>query len=544
MTESEDGILDVLVFAAAIMAAGYAFDAAGLRIRFWLLAGLAVLAAACLRYALAFRRPRLPDVPRYLVALAMFAFALWLASPAYLPVTNGPDVVHHLQLIHVISATGRLPHDASQYPYLLEMMNYTPGSHVLASAIGAWLRMDPVFVVYPLAAGAAAIKAALLYALAQTMLGSTWRAAVQALAAPVLALVPVYFLGGFVQFFFFGQVLSEAFAVGMLFALTSWVVSPSRRHLWIASACGVGVVLSWPIWIVPCAMTAAVAALLGASRWHERGAVVAMAAGPALLFGLVHQALHPGAASIVTSTGAVTAPSIDAFGLGFLVAAAGGVVLGVRERAALPVVAFLAATLLLAAALACLAAGGGTGRFYMAFKMMYLAMLPAAVLGAVALARAADVIAMLLRNVRVRPAAAGIVSAMLPVLVAVPLLRGRVPTHRMRGSLSAPARDVALRARERVPPSCIDYFSSYWLTGYWLHLDVLANPRLSDRMRQETFDFPDVAAKWIEGRGLPYAIVEDMGAIPREIRADMSPMYQAGSFVLVRNARPAVCDAR
>ena len=86
-----------------------------------------------------------------------------------------------------------------------------------------------------------------------------------------------------------------------------------------------------------------------------------------------------------------------------------------------------------------------------------------------------------------------------------------------------------------MPPACVDYFSSYWLTGYWLHLDVLGNPRLSGRMRQETFDFPDVAAKWIEGRGLPYAIVEDMQAIPRELRPNMEPLYQRGAFVLVRN---------
>jgi hypothetical protein len=76
-------------------------------------------------------------------------------------------------------------------------------------------------------------------------------------------------------------------------------------------------------------------------------------------------------------------------------------------------------------------------------------------------------------------------------------------------------------ARDHLRRECVDYFSRHWLTGYWLHLDVLGNPRVSDRMRVETFDFPDVVGKWIEGKGLPYAIVENLAAIPRDARADM-----------------------
>jgi hypothetical protein len=87
----------------------------------------------------------------------------------------------------------------------------------------------------------------------------------------------------------------------------------------------------------------------------------------------------------------------------------------------------------------------------------------------------------------------------------------------------------------------VDYFSRYWLTGYWLHLDVLGNPRVADRMSHETFELRDAAAKWIEGRGLPFAIVEDLPSIPRDVRVDMVPLYQRDRFVLVRNLRPVVC---
>jgi hypothetical protein len=541
VADKDDGLLVVLVAAAAVMAAGYLLDGIGLPISMWLLAAVAVAVPAGLVLSSSARRaPRMNTVPKYAVALVVLAFALWIASPGFLPVTIGPDVVHHLQLIHVIAGTGRLPHDAALRPYLAEMMNYTPGSHVLAAALGGWTRVDPVFVVYPLAAAAVAVKAALLYEIARRLLGPTGRAAVQALAAPILAFVPVYFLGSFVQFFFLGQVVSETFAIGMLSALLAWLSTSSRRVEWLASACGVGVVLSWPIWIVPSAAAAAAVAMLGLRSWRDRTRMLAVCLGPAAGAALTHQFLHRDAAAIVTSAGAVTAPSIEAFGAGFLIAAAAGLAIGVRDRAARPVAAFLAATLLLSGLLAALASRAGSHSFYMAFKMMYLAILPAAVLGCVALARASDVVARVIRPAR--PGA--IAAALLPVVAAATLVQGRLPVKPVRGSLSSSAREVGLWARARVPPACIDYFSRYWLTGYWLHLDVLGNPRESDRMRQETFDFPDVAAKWIEGRGLPYAIVEDLTAIPHEARADMVPLHQSGSFVLVRNARPAACAAR
>jgi hypothetical protein len=67
---------------------------------------------------------------------------------------------------------------------------------------------------------------------------------------------------------------------------------------------------------------------------------------------------------------------------------------------------------------------------------------------------------------------------------------------------------------------------------------VLGNPRLSDRMRAESFEFHDSVSKWIQGRGLPYAIVEDFAAVPRDARVDMIPLRRFGLAAVVRNARP------
>ena len=99
--------------AAAVMAGGYLLDALGLSIHPALLAVAAL--AAGVSALVAFREDSpapsgSPAIFGCLVAGALGYF-LWLASPSLLPVTNGPDVVHHLLLIHVIDRTHHLVHD-------------------------------------------------------------------------------------------------------------------------------------------------------------------------------------------------------------------------------------------------------------------------------------------------------------------------------------------------------------------------------------------------------------------------------------------------
>jgi hypothetical protein len=67
---------------------------------------------------------------------------------------------------------------------------------------------------------------------------------------------------------------------------------------------------------------------------------------------------------------------------------------------------------------------------------------------------------------------------------------------------------------------------------------MLGNPRLSDRIREESFEFRDSVGQWIQGRGLPYAIVEDFAAVPRDARVDMIPLRRFGLAAVVRNTRP------
>jgi hypothetical protein len=576
----ETFIAAFLVTAAAVMSAGYLLDAVGLAIDPLVLGITALIAGAWALVAFREDAPACPEpapasrgaCPERAPAsrgapagsLALFSclvcgslgYFLWLASPSLLPVTNGPDVVHHLLLIHVIYRTHHLVHDPALGPYLLEMTNYTPGSHIAAAAVGWWLRVDPLRVLLPITALFVAVKVGIVYVLALRLVPAKPGASLLALAAPALLAVPAaYVLGSFFQFFYYAQVLSETFAMGMVVAAVGWTRTGVRRYLWLASACAVGVFLSWPVWLVPAGAAVLMAIVaqpdqppltprrsVEALRAKAEGRThtwigVAVVVTPVALLGVLHASTHPGGAAIIGSSGAVTQPSAGTLGVVFVALGVVGALLAFRSTLGRPPAVLFAVTILQALVLAAFDARAGSRSFYMPFKMVYLAVLPCAVLGAVALATASVAIALRLPRGRS-------VAVVAPLIIAALLARGRLPVKRQHSPISESVLAAGLFARSAVPPGCVDYFSAHWLTGYWLHLDVLGNPRLSDRMRAETFDFPDSVGKWIQGKGLPYAIVEDLAAIPRDARVDMIPVRQFGPAALVKNTRPAPCSPR
>lgn len=519
---------------AVLMAAGYLLDAAGLAIHPGVLgllfAGTAVAAFRAFRDS----SPAPAGSPALfaVVILCALGYAVWLASPSLLPVTIGPDVVHHLLLIHVIQRTHHLVHDPALGPYLLEMTNYTPGSHIAAATVADWLRVDALRVLFPLTAVFVAVKTGIVYLLAVRLVPEERWGSVQALAAPVLLLVPAaYVIGSFFHFFFYAQVVSETFAMAMVLAAVSWVRTRARRDLWLAALSGIGVFLSWPVWIVPAGAAVLTAIAAGPSSFRSRAAAAAIVVAPVALFGILHASTHAAGAAIIGSSGAVTRPSAETLGVVFVVLGMAGAILASGAPASRPLAVLLAVTILQGLALAALDVRAGSRSFYMPFKMVYLAVLPCAVLGALALARAGDAVSSRFPAVRRAAVAA-------PLIIAALLVSGRIPLTRQRSPISESALAAGRWAGGTVPPGCVDYFSRHWLTGYWLHLDVLGNPRLSDRMRAETFEFPDTVGKWIRGKGLPYGIVEDLSAIPRDARVDMIPLREFGAAALVKNVRP------
>ena len=534
-------VLAALAAAAAVMAAGYLSDLIGMRVDVLPWPAAAVAAIWVLRFA------DLGDdagsQPGELAVLALvFTFTagylVWLASPSLLPVTDGPDVVHHLQLIHFIQRTGRLPHDPALTPYLLEMINYTPGAHIATALVAKLARLDSLRVILPVAICFVAIKSAAVYAIALRVIPNSRAHALAALTAPVLAFAPAaYAVGALFQFFFFAQVISEAFAAGALLSVVGWMRTRRRGYLILFAACGTGVVLAWPVYIAPVAAVLLFAVVRYRAPLLDRTRAVAIALVPVAAFAAIHVARHSEGGGILGASGAVTAPSVGVFGAAFLILAVAGIVIAVVRHEAEPLLVFFAAVLLTAGALAIVGMRSGARGFYLPFKLVYLAVVPAAIFGSVALAAAS---ALPVRFPRVSRAVALFVAA----LIAVP----RLPAVRPRSPITLTALEAGRWARDHVPSGCVDYFSGHWLTGYWLHLDVLGNPRDSDRMRTETFEFRDSVSKWIEGRGLPYAIVEDVSALPNELRPSLTVLASFPPAAVLTRAgsdpNRSLCDGK
>src|SRR5262249_7510336 len=150
-------------------------------------------------------------------------------------------------------------------------------------------------------------------------------------------------------------------------ALIQWAGSRAFRDVILMATCAVGVVLSWPVWIGPCALAFALTLIAIERSWPTRACIAAFTVGPSLLLLAVHSLWHPGSAGMVAASGAVTAPSIGAFGAAFILLAAAGAVLacGPAVRAPRIVVAFTAATALQAVVLAWLARRAGNTSYYM-----------------------------------------------------------------------------------------------------------------------------------------------------------------------------------
>lgn len=528
---AERFIFTLLAAPAALMAAGYFGDLAGFRIGGW--SWIAPVAVAIWLFTFA----ELNDEPAAhgelagaaMVIVFVAAYLAWLASPSLLPVTDGPDVVHHLQLIHFIQRSGRLPHDPALTPYLLEMMNYTPGSHIAVALVAKASGLDGLRVLLPVALWFVAVKAAVLYLIAWRVLPASSARAIAALAAPILSFAPAaYAIGALYRFFFFAQVVSEAFTVGAVLAVLGWLRTGARGYLIVCAVCGVGVALSWPVYLAAIAAVLLFGIVLAPIPWRERLGAAALALGPIAVVVLIHVTRHAQGSSILAASGAVTAPSVSVFGWAFIVCGIGGLVAGMIRREARPVLVFLVAIAVCGAALAVVGVRGGARSLYLPFKLVYLAVAPLAVLGAVALTLASLSVG--------RVARAGAIGV---VVVAALVTLPRVPWVRPGSPITTPALQAGVWVRANADGRCVDYFSRHWLTGYWLHLDVLGNPRNSDRMRAETFEFRDAVGRWIAGRGLPYAIVEDPAAIPRELRPEITVVASFPPFAVVTHPSAA-----
>ena len=424
----------------------------------------------------------------------------------------------------------RLPHDPSVEAYLGEFFHYTPGSHLLASLVGAWLGIGGLRAAHPLLALSVALKAGFVFLIARRVVPQI----PMALAAVLLSFAAqAYALGSFAHDFFFAQVIAELFAVAGWWEVALWDDLGWRGALALVAIGGTATFLTWPIWIGPLLLTfACVVALRESLSIGDRLKTLAIGAGPVLVVATVYAVGRLGWLSIVRTSGGVTWPAPSATGWLFPLLALIGFCAAVGRRRGRAVVLFVAAIAAQAAVLFAVAKHQPTDTPYMALKMVYLAVYPLAVCGAIAL------------TLIVRPGARDWIAWAIVAAASLVIGRQLIVAPRDKPVVSAPLYRAGVWARANVPRGCVEYLVANPDTAYWLHLAVLGNPRLSARTADlETFDEPHALVRWITAGGLPYAIA-DLTALPRDVRNDADIVAQfATAAVLKRRGASSCADS-
>jgi hypothetical protein len=577
----------VVVFLACAPIVAYLADWCGLRIEPFVVLPAAALAAGvtfvCLRRAADrwVRTCPAGDVPSsetatFLVIVSvLLAWLLWLARPSLLPPGSGPDLTHHLALVDYIEVHWRLPHDPQLAAVLGEMVNYTPGAHLLGALAGAWTRTDGLHAIYTVVALTVGLKAGVIFLIARRMMPSNLPDTPLALSAVLLLLQPRdYFIGSFAEASYLAQVVSELFAMAMWLGVILWMEHPSLRHSLLIAACGAATFLAWPVALGP-VLVLAVAAMACrldftiARRLSLLGAAIAPVAAVALL----HSAGRTGAAAIVSGAGYVAYPRVDLFGSGFLAAAAIGAVTAAFDRRSRTVAVLLGATAVQSAALLIVARRAGAARPYMALKMVYFAIYPMAVAAAVALAgllavmqagigRLHATLRNLLRSGASRgssarptarafsgsdasPSSLSLLSIMAWTIVAalgLSAVRSMIRAPRPRPAVSQSLFLAGDWARTHLPPECVDYVVSNVYSAYWLHIAVLRNARAAPRsVDDDTYQPEQQRIRWIEPDGLPYAVAEDFDQLPKDLRTNVDVVVRFGPAAIIKRRGRAAC---
>ena len=538
-----------LAFLASSIIAAYLADWLGFRI-----VPLAILLPSAIAAAATFLclgRRATPAAPALVafgaLVCGMFAWLLWLARPDLLPTGSGPDLAHHLALIEYIERHQRLVHDVRLSEYLGEMIDYTPGVHLLAVLTGAWFRSDALHALYPVVAWSVALKTGFVLLIALRLLdavdGDVPRIPFALTAIVLLFLPRTYFIGSFTEQSFVAQVLSELFAVAMWWAVLVWDASPTRSALVFYSLSGTAAFLTWPVSAGPLlVLLAAVMLLHGRLSWLDRLQHLAIATVPIAATAAVHGTRHAGGFRMAGTGGFAIWPTAGVLGWWFIALSAAGFLCCATERRARTVTLLLAAIALQAAALFATAHASGAAAPYLALKMFYLAIYPLGIAIALTLAAGwrAAVRAVGRTGIRSAPLA-WLLVASLGIAVARPLIAAPRP----RPVVTQAALVAAQWARARIPPACIDYLVIDGYTAYWLHLAVFGHPRASGRaLNDDTFEPKKALDRWILPNGLPFAVADDFDALPRDIRTNVDIVARFGPAAVVKRRGPSTCPQR
>jgi hypothetical protein len=529
----------VAMIASAIIAACLA-DTLGFTVAPWPILALSLAVAATMFLRLPRRAvPDRPALPAFAaIVVITFGWLMWRARPDFLPTGTGSDLAHHLALIAYIEQHGRLVHDAALGAYLGEMIDYTPGAHLLAVLAAAWFRTDALHAIHPVVALTAALKSGIVFLIARRLMPDGMPRVPFAMTAALLLWLPyAFFAGSFMAQSFLSQAVSELFAVAMWGALVTWEERPSAGAAAVFALFGAAAFLTWPIWIGPLALTLGCIALLhGKLSWRRRIQHLAIALLPiamvSAVYGVTRQVYG---FRMVNAVGFAIRPTPRVLGWPFVVLTSAGLTWAAIDRRARTAALVFAAIALQAAALIVTGRSTGAVAPYLSLKMAYLAIYPLSVAAAVMIANAWRAI--------LSPEAAVRYASIPMVIVALGAARTLATAPRITPVVTQPVFLAGSWALAHVPPACVDYLVADGYTGYWLHLAVLGNPRAAGRtLVDDTFEPRHAIVRWIVPGGLPYAIADDLEALPRDVRTNVDVLARFGPAAVVKRRGPAVCN--
>jgi hypothetical protein len=472
------------------------------------------------------------------IVAAVFGWLLWLAGRDLLPPGTGPDLTHHLLLIGYIEQHWRLPHDPQLGPYLGEMVDYTAGSHLLAALAGVWTNTDGLHAVYPLVAFTVALKCGLVFLIARRLVsGDVPRTAFAVMAVLLLLLPRPYFIGSFAQHSFLAQVVSECFAVALWWALIVWDERPTPMPIALFALFGAATFLTWPVWIGPPLVVLAICLVFRRDLTIiDRVKQFTLAVAPLCAAAALHVAGRTRSAGIVSAAGFVLRPAPAVFGWAFLLVCGTGVCVGLFNRRTRTIPLLLGAIGLQAGALFILAHARGSAAPYLALKMVYFAIYPLAVAGAVG-------VAAVWQAVHRRAGSQTALAWALVALIGIVVARSVAAVPRPTPTISEPLLQAGRWARASVNPGCVDYLVADGYSAYWLHLAVLGNARSTPRsVANDTYEPRPALIRWIEPGGLPYAIVEDVSTLPKDIRESVDVVARFGPAAVIKRQGSSSCS--
>jgi hypothetical protein len=564
-----ESIAVVLTATAALIVVGaYLGDRAGVAFTPVLMLVAAVAFGTALLFVLGRRADwgRMETMTFAGIITATFAWLVWMARPSFFPLGSGPDLTHHLLLIDYIEAHWRLVHDPGVQEFLGEMLQYTPGSHILTALAGAWSRSSGLHALHAVMAASASLKAGFVFLIAMRVLPRDRpRVPIAALAAISLFASQTYFLSSFAQYSFLAQVVAELFAVGMLWTLIFWDQKPSRWSMALSGLLGAALFLTWPILVGPPLVVLGLLVVLPTSKVRlttsakatvvkkpdttyvtevrEKVVDATIAVLPIVIVAALFSIGRMDYVAIAGTGGQVVTPSARAYGWAFLILSTLGLVVATADlKVRTKTLTLFAGAILLQAAALYLFARSRSNDPYMARKMFYMLLYPQAVGVAVAVGAIWQWVTRSRR--RVPGSVAWAVAAVAFVVVARPLIGApRSLTVARHPATSLELEQAGKWARDHVDPHCVEYLVGDDNTAYWLHLAVLGNPRRGARTGDNaTYELTPALVRWLTPGGLPYAIA-DLRVLPTDIKDTADIIAQFGPAAVIKRKGASSCGS-